>query len=133
MNTLIADRTRISLRNLLLGLAATLSAAANATDLYVPAGYPTIQAAVDAAGSNDTIHVAPGVYAGQVLVSNKSLTLSGSPGAVLRATPGMSQPYTALGVLRVPILGLFESDVVVSGLTFEGEHLADGTNPLHGI
>jgi pectin methylesterase-like acyl-CoA thioesterase len=62
----------------------------NANVIHVPADYPTIQAAVNAAGSNDTIQIASGVYAGQVLISNKSLTLSGSPGTVLRATSGMS-------------------------------------------
>lgn len=103
-----------------------VAVSAIAADLYVPADYPTIQAAVDAAETNDTIHIAPGVYAGQVLISNKSLTISGSPGAVLRATSGMSQPYmTAFGFSLVPLLGILRSEVVVSNLAFEGEHLAD--------
>ena len=116
------------MKNLQLLLAATATAVAfslPAADLYVPAGYPTIQAAVNAANSNDTIHIAAGVYAGQVLISNKSLTISGSPGAVLRATSGMSEPYTAQGFTLVPLMGIFRSEVVVSNLTFEGEHLAE--------
>jgi hypothetical protein len=116
------------MKNLHLLLAATATAVAfslHAADLNVPtASYPTIQAAVNAAHTNDTIHIAAGVYAGQVLISNKSLTLSGSPGAVLRATAGMSQPYTALGLVWVPLLGILRSQVVVSNLTFEGERLA---------
>lgn len=123
MRKLIEFRSRTVFASLLLGLAAIHSA--SAADLYVPAGYPNIQAAVNAAQSNDTIHIAAGVYAGQVLISNKSLTLLGSPGAVLRATAGMSQPYTALGLVWVPLLGILRSDVVVSDLTFEGERLAD--------
>jgi len=55
-----------------------------AADLHVPADYPTIQSAVDAASSGDTIHVAPGVYVEQVTVAEKDLTLIGkqllSPG-----------------------------------------------------
>ncbi len=123
MRTSIEFRLRAAFASLFLGLAAINSA--SAADLYVPTGYPDIQAAVDAAQSNDTIHIAAGVYAGQVLISNKSLTLLGSPGAVLRATDGMSQPYTALGFVWVPLLGILRSEVVVSGLTFEGERLAD--------
>ena len=73
--------TEIRLKAVLATLCSALIVAVSVTaaDLYVPAGYPTIQAAVDAANSNDTIHIAAGVYAGQVLISNKSLTLSGSP------------------------------------------------------
>jgi hypothetical protein len=103
----------------------TVAVSAIAADVYVPADHPTIQAAVNAAQSNDTIHIAAGVYAGQVLISNKSLTLLGSPGAVLRATSGMSEPYTAMGFTLVPLLGILRSEVVVSNLSFEGEHLAD--------
>jgi len=123
MKKFTETRPSVSLAILILGLAA--ASFATAADLYVPAGYPTIQAAVNAANSNDTIHIAAGVYAGQVLISNKSLTLSGSPGAVLRATSGMGQPYTTLGLVWVPLLGILRSEVVVSNLTIEGEHLAE--------
>lgn len=123
MQTLIEKGPRAVLLSLLLGLAGT--SPTPATDLYVPAGYPTIQAAVNAAQSNDTIHIAAGVYPGQVLISNKSLTLLGSPGAVLRASSGMSQPYLDLGLIWVPLLGILRSEVVVSNLAFEGAHLAD--------
>ncbi len=102
-----------------------VAVSALAADLYVPADYPTIRAAVNAAQSNDTIHIAAGVYPGQILISNKSLTLAGSPGAVLRATAGMSQPYTAFGSSLVPLLGILRSEVVAANLTFEGEHLAE--------
>jgi pectin methylesterase-like acyl-CoA thioesterase len=47
---------------------------ATAADLNVPtADYPTIQAAVNAANTNDTIHIAAGVYTGQVLIISKIL------------------------------------------------------------
>ena len=61
-----------------------------AADLRVPADYPTIQAAVDAAASGDTIRIAPGVYVEQTRVTNKSLTLVGQPGTILRAFAGMA-------------------------------------------
>ena len=96
----------------------------SATVLHVPADCSTIQAAVDAAASGDEIQIAAGVYTNQVVVTNKNLTLSGSPGAVLRATPGMQQSL-APNSGWVPLLGILESDVVVSGLAFEGERMAD--------
>lgn len=114
----IRVRSRLATAGLLFGWISTAST--RAADLNVPATYPTIQAAVDAASKGDTIRIAPGVYAGQVLISNKSLTLSGAPGAVLRATAEMSQPYADLGLLWVPLLGVLRSDVVVSNLTFDG-------------
>jgi hypothetical protein len=45
---------------------------------HVPGDYPTIQAAVDAAGEGDTILVAPGVYSEHVVVSTSGLTLRGA-------------------------------------------------------
>jgi hypothetical protein len=116
--------SRIAEAGLLLSLVWTTSSPA--AIIHVPADHPTIQAAVNAAVANDTIQIAAGVYAGQVLISNKSLTLSGSPGTVLRATTGMKAPYNAdFGFTLVPVLGILRSDVVVSNLAFEGEHLAN--------
>ena len=130
MKTLIETRPKVTAAILFLGLTAALLA--TAADLQVPADFPTIQEAIDAASNDDTIHIAVGVYDGQVLISDKSLTLSGSPGAVLRATTGMNQPYTALGFRQVPLLGILRSDVVISNLTFEGDHQAD-TNSQPGF
>jgi len=112
-------------------LAATVTS--RAAVIHVPADYPTIQAAVDAAKNHDTIRIAAGVYTNQVVVANKNLTLSGAPGVVLRAKPGMQQslaPYA----FSTALLGIFESKVVVSGMTFEGERLADSqTGDFVGI
>jgi len=101
---------------LFLGL--TAAASATAADLNVPADYPTIQAAVNAAQTNDTIHIAPGVYTGQVLITNKTLTLIGQPGTILRASTNMS-PLPALASAVVPIIGIRSSSVMVRGLIFE--------------
>jgi len=103
----------------------------------VPADYSTIQAAVDAAASGDEIQIGPGVYTNQVVIAYKNLTLSGSPGTILRATPNMERtldPYTG-AIQAVPLVGIFKSTNVVSGLTFEGERLGDTqtTNTLNGI
>jgi len=108
-----------------LSIALALAIPCSADVLYVPADYSTIQAAVYAAASDDEIKIAAGVYTEQVLITNKNLTLTASPGAVLRATPGMGQTLTNYGIGNVALLGVAMSDVKVSGLTFEGERLAD--------
>jgi hypothetical protein len=127
MKKLISIRSKSASAGLAFVLAFAISG--NAAVLHVPIDYSTIQVAVNAAASGDEIQIASGVYAGQVLISNKSLTLMGSAGTVLRATSGMSQPFTALGSTLVPLLGILRSEVVVSNLTFEGEHLADTYSP----
>lgn len=112
------------------GLLALLPTAA--ADLHVPAQYATIQAAVDAAAPGDTIRIGPGVYVEQILVVSKKLTLAGSPGAVLRAKPGMTATLRTTGLpvggvdATVPLFAAVKSEVVLQGLTFEGEHLDEG-------
>ena len=93
MKKLIKTRPKVSFAVLILALAA--ASFATAADLNVPADYPTIQAAVNAAQTNDTIHIAPGVYTGQVQITNKTLTLIGQPGTILRATTNLP-PFQAL-------------------------------------
>jgi len=132
MQTLMETRPKVSFASLLLGFAAAASAIAS--DLNVPTtAYPTIQAAVNAAQTNDTIHIAPGVYTGQVQIISKTLTLIGQPGTILRATTNMS---SFPGSSYIPILGIRFSQVTLRGLTFEGERLAErfvGPGDLLGI
>jgi hypothetical protein len=105
-------------------------------DRHVPGEYGTIQAAVDAAGFGDTIHIGAGDYYEQIVIANKlPLTLRGEPGAVIHAASGMTEtlrPYD--GWLWFSLLGIFRSDVVVSNLTFDGEHLGEAyTNSVTGV
>src|SRR6266849_526796 len=115
---------RIIVASLLVGLVSSLPIVA--ADINVPADYATIQAAVDAAASGDTIQIAAGVYTEQIVIVRKNLTLFGAPGAVIMAQPGLSPTLlmdfetSENSLLAIPL-----SDVLASGLTFEGEHLAD--------
>jgi hypothetical protein len=128
----LTDESRDMSVGLLLAVATSLSAVA--ADLNVPTiAYPTIQAAVDAAQSSDTIHIAPGIYPGQVNIVSKTLTLIGQPGTILRATTNMTG-HT--GSSNIPIMEIGSSQVTVRGLTFEGERLAErfvGDGDLLGI
>lgn len=108
-----------------LGLGLIAAASGHAAVIHVPADFTTIQGAVDAAANGDTIRIAAGVYAEQVLITGKCLTLAGSPGAVLRAYPRMNQTLLPYGGTRVPLLGIALANVTVAGLTFEGGRLGD--------
>lgn len=138
MNTLNEARATKAIALLTLGL--TFCAAATAADLRVPTtNYPTIQSAIDAAQTNDTIHVAAGVYTEQVRISAKKLTLTGQPGTILRATEQMTpftSPFQGVRYVGVQIMLVELSDVRVRGFTFEGERLAEhfvGEGPLLGL
>jgi hypothetical protein len=136
MKKLTETRPKVGSAVLILGLAT--ASFATAADLNVPtASYRTIQAAVDAANANDTIHIAPGVYTEQVQIISKTLTLVGQPGTILRATTNMS-PFKigSFSPFVVPIMGVLSSQVTVRGLTLEGERLAEhyvGFGDMEGI
>ena len=67
-----------------------------AADLNVPLDHPTIQAAIDAASAGDTIIVAPGTYAEQVLL-NKDVTLEGAnAGISAGAVPALRVAETVI-------------------------------------
>lgn len=89
--------------------------------IHVPADYPTIQAAVDAAISGMTITVAAGQYEEQVRIVGKDLSLEGLPGATL-VSPAALDPME-LGPLvapRRPLLGAMGCQLDISGFAFDG-------------
>jgi len=139
MKTLMKTQPSGIFSGLLLGFAAATSV--TAADIKVPADYPTIQAAVDAASDGDSIHIASGVYTNQVgitqvRITSKRLTLIGQPGTVLRATGTLPEVDLGGPAPQVMIMLAQSSDVTVRGLIFEGERLADrfaGPGELKGI
>lgn len=94
-----------------------------ATDRHVPADYPTIQAAVDAAASGDTIRIAPGVYVEQTWINGKNLTLIGQPGTILRAFPGMAPGIPGVVEEKSIVFIGNSSFVTIKDLCFEGDQL----------
>jgi hypothetical protein len=119
-----AARSLVLSLPLLFVLAVAGASNVRAGDLHVPTDYATIQAAVDAASSGDTIHIAPGVYTEQTRIFSKELTLIGQPGTILRAFQGMG-PAIPEWLGRRCVLFTLDSDVVLRNLTFEGERLGD--------
>lgn len=65
-----------------------VAGAAQAAVLNVPAGYTTIQAAIDAAVNGDEIVVAPGTYLESINFNGKAITVRGSGGAAVTTIDG---------------------------------------------
>jgi hypothetical protein len=92
--------------------------------LHVPADFPTIQAAVDAAMPGETILVAPGDYVEQVTIIDKDLSIVGDPGATMQAFPGMVINLPEIISETHALIASLRSNVSVSGLAFDGQALS---------
>jgi hypothetical protein len=125
----------VGIRSLLAGVLIAVGPlpGALAAELNVPFEYATIQAAVDAASSGDTIRIAPGDYYEQtVIVDKENLTLAGEPGEPGIVIRAFSEMTTISNV--VPLLYIRRSQVVLTNLTIDGGRFADSyPNLLFGI
>lgn len=65
---------------------------AEAATLRVPQSFPTIQAAVDAAASGDTVRIAPGTYTEQVSIGKDLKLVGAGTGATIIRAPGTLAP-----------------------------------------
>jgi hypothetical protein len=91
--------------------------------------YTTIQAAVNAAASGDTIKICPGTYNEQVVIRKSNLTILGSGAGVTVLRPTVVTPNTTsvlLGSQVAPILLVDDGalNVTIKNLTIDGT-LAD--------
>ncbi len=120
MKTYLPVNWAVAVIGMVLSFIAALPA--HSAVLQVPAGYPTIQAAINAAQSGDEVHIAAGVYKEQAIVTKKTLTLSGEPGTVVMAStklvPSTRRNWNIL-------FEFVSADVTVKGIDFEGQQLAD--------
>src|SRR6516162_4154020 len=57
-----------------------ISSAAQASQLLVPAGYSTIQSAIDAASAGDTVLVSPGTFYENLDFKGKAITVASAAG-----------------------------------------------------
>jgi nitrous oxidase accessory protein NosD len=92
----------------------------------------TIQSAVDEAQPGDTIRIAAGSYVEQVIVT-KDLTLDAEPGAILAAPPGPLQTFFDGGGQHAGVLTVHGADVLVRGLTVNGQSSGTPDYTLSGI
>src|SRR5262245_12173876 len=75
----------MSMRDLILssaGAALLLASPAAADTLKVPQDFETIQAAVDAAATDDVVQVSKGIYNENVVVNTGGITLSGKSAVI---------------------------------------------------
>jgi hypothetical protein len=92
-----------------------IATAAGAADLLVPAQYPTIQAAIDAANDGDGILVAAGIYVEQINLNGKAIRLIGTAGPENTTIDGNSA--------WTPIVGANEPiGCLVQGFTIQNGH-----------
>jgi Right handed beta helix region len=120
------------------------SQAIGATNIQVcpTCAYRSIQSAVDAAASGDTINIAAGLYVENVVIAWKQLTLIGAGGALSYCSRVIGRPIqTACGVTEVSAppnstSRVFDLGSGVEGdtpqlITIQGLTISHGTHPLH--
>ena len=110
---------------ILAALAMVFMPSLQAATIHVPEDEPTIQAAVDASTSGDTIIIAAGTYplTSPVTINGKAITLRGADGADVTFLDGNESSTL-----------LFISDVGGAGVTIDGLTFVDGqaTETVHG-
>lgn len=99
--------------------------ASNGTTINVPANYSTIQAAVNAANSGDTINVAAGAYNESQILINKPLTLQGAGYATTIIDGGGTSTG---GLVKITASS---GTVTLSGFTIQNTNNSDDLG--HGI
>lgn len=108
------------------------------TTLHVgscPGEFTTIQAAVNAAHSNDTIRVDPGVYTGQVVINNNghardNLKLEGSgPNCTFIKAPSLSSMTGHHAIVEVEN----SQNVAIKNFTIEGPSGAASSGQFYGV
>ncbi|MGE4485476.1 MAG: nitrous oxide reductase family maturation protein NosD, partial [Oscillospiraceae bacterium] len=97
-------------------------------DLRVPADYPTIQQAVDAASPGDIISVGSGVYREQVTVNKNCLKIVGEEGAVLDGGGRLDSGFTLEGTSGVEIRSFCIRNYRLDGVSV----LGGGQNTVSG-
>ena len=98
-----------------------------AADLSVPGTYATIQAAIDAAGPDDTIIVAAGTYVEDLTIpgTKTNLELVGATGATIKGIQELDWPNHA------PAISILASGVKIHGFTIESPDYSRTTGNPH--
>lgn len=91
--------------------------------IQVPADYPTMQLAINAAAGGDTILVAPGTYAESILIDGKDLTILSSGGPIVTTIDGSALPMSVV---------IFQSSGLLPDCTMEGFTITGGDSVIGG-
>jgi hypothetical protein len=111
-----------------LGLATTTPVAA-ATTIHVPTDYPTIQAAIDAAASGDTILVAAGEYDAFLVQGKSNLSIISTAGATVTTANFFTVDIGPItGDIGVMAAVNASENIDIEGINFDGTALSDEEN-----
>jgi hypothetical protein len=107
----------------------TAAPVAAATTIHVPADYATIQAAIDAAGSGDTIVVAAGEYDAFQVQGKSNLNIIGAAGATVTTANFFAVDIgPILGNIGVMAGVNASENIDIEGISFDGSELSEEEN-----
>jgi hypothetical protein len=114
---------------------AEVAAAQTPRVLAVPSEYPTIQAAVDAAGAGDKIVVGPGSYAGASITRPVALIGSGSETRIVSGVPccGLPSSTTVGFLVQLNQQGPEDAGVSINHFTLESVMYPSMTGMFAGV
>jgi hypothetical protein len=103
--------------------------------INVPADYSTIQAAIDAAGSGDTINIAAGSYVEQLTISGKSLILQGAGvGSTNVLSPAVLSTTFLTSTANKCVVGVINGgELTLSDVTVDGQGNGNSNYRFSGI
>jgi hypothetical protein len=90
----------------------------------------TIQQGIDAASSGDTVRIDPGIYAENISVNNKTLTLVGTGGAAATEIRGTGTDSTV--TLGTNVTSVAPIPVTIDGLTISNGNATDSNTHFSG-
>ncbi|MEK7103425.1 MAG: right-handed parallel beta-helix repeat-containing protein, partial [Patescibacteria group bacterium] len=99
---------------------------------YVPSNLGSIQAAIDAASSGDTINVAAGIYT-EALYIDKELTLTGAGRDITTIQAPTVLPSYAWNSGVNSLVAIDTTTVDISGFKIDGLHKGDGGDQFVGV
>jgi parallel beta-helix repeat protein len=96
----------------------------DASGTHKPGAFTTIQAAIDAAGANDTVKVFQGTYAEALTINKTGLSLVAAGPGVTIQSPASVKPFSA--ALGAAVIDVYAKNVTVAGFTVDGSTNTDG-------
>lgn len=116
-----------------LAIALLLASSSLAATLRVPADYASIQGAVDAASSGDTILIAPGTYDGQISCGKSLLTLKGRGKVLITSNSGIGLSLVFASHVLVQNLRFENASIAVTYSSFITVRKCRASGGMHGI